>query len=218
MQGRRKAGPYISAIGTLLRRIQPQGRRMGSGDCSLAAPGGARCQSRRYLLAAPGARRSGRRFADQLGGHQAGDKLLLAVAIEINRGALGVGLGHDTETVQLVLDVLPFRENVHNFLLQNHSLGGTRKTGPPVPELRDGRALAWLEADYVFGLQALGTLADLELNRLALVERLIPFRLDGGKVHEDVLAGLALNEPVALAGVKSIHCTVFCHCFFLFFC
>ncbi len=54
-----------------------------------------------------------------------------------------------------------------------------------------------LETGDVLGLQALGALADLEFNRLAFVQRLVPLRLDGGKVDENVLAGLALDEPEA---------------------
>jgi hypothetical protein len=30
-------------------------------------------------------------------------------------------------------------------------------------------------------------------------------------VNEDVLAGLALDEPVALAGVEPLHCSLFFH-------
>src|SRR2546427_10040856 len=70
-----------------------------------------------------------------------------------------------------------------------------------------------LETGDVLGLQALGALADLEFNRLAFVQRLVPLRLDGGKVDENVLAGLALDEPESLAGVEPLHCSLFFHCF-----
>ena len=70
-----------------------------------------------------------------------------------------------------------------------------------------------LETGDVLGLQALGAFADLEFNRLAFVQRLVPLRLDGGKVDENVLAGLALDEPESLAGVEPLHCSLFFHCF-----
>ena len=73
-----------------------------------------------------------------------------------------------------------------------------------------------LDAGHVLGLQALGALADFEFNRLALAERLVAIHLDGLKMHKDVLAGLALDEPVALAGVEPLHSTLFSHCYFLF--
>lgn len=69
--------------------------------------------------------------------------------------------------------------------------------------IRDG-----LEADYAFGLQALGSLLHFELNRLSFVERLVPVGLNGRKVNEDVFAGLALDEPIALCRIEPLHCTL----------
>ncbi len=88
----------------------------------------------------------------------------------------------------------------------------------PLDVLRDQRqkkragphgepALHGLEAGDVRGLQALGALGDLEFNRLALVQRLVPFALNGGEVHEDVFTGRTLDEPEALAGVEPLYCS-----------
>jgi hypothetical protein len=63
----------------------------------------------------------------------------------------------------------------------------------------------------VGSLQALGAADNLEFNGLALVERAIAVRLDGGEMDENVLASLALDETKALAGVKPLDCTLFFH-------
>ena len=51
----------------------------------------------------------------------------------------------------------------------------------------------------------LGSLGDLELDRLSLFEALEPFRLDGGVVNEDVLAPVLADEAVALGVVEPLH-------------
>src|ERR671929_1067555 len=51
---------------------------------------------------------------------------------------------------------------------------------------------------HVRGLSALGALHDLELDLLSLGQRLVAVHRDRGEVHEDVLATLTLDEPVAL--------------------
>ena len=73
-----------------------------------------------------------------------------------------------------------------------------------------------LEGGYGLSLQALGARANLEFNRLAFVQRLVAFRLNRGVVDENVLAGLALDETEALAGVKPLYCSLFFHFFFPF--
>ena len=72
------------------------------------------------------------------------------------------------------------------------------RIGPAVRLLGGGRR------SYVDGLGALLTLGDVELDRLALVQRAIV--LDGAGVHEHVGAGLGLNEAVALLALN--HLTV----------
>ena len=66
-----------------------------------------------------------------------------------------------------------------------------------------------LQAGDVRRLQALGAARDFELNRLAVVQRFVPIPDDRGEVDENVLAGLALDEPIALAGIEPINCSLF---------
>jgi len=75
--------------------------------------------------------------------------------------------------------------------------------------LRSFRPYVESEADDGFRLQALGSLFHFEFNGLAFVEGLVTLGLNGTVVHEDILAALPLNEPVALAGVKPLYCSLF---------
>jgi hypothetical protein len=68
-----------------------------------------------------------------------------------------------------------------------------------------------LQAGDVRCLQALGAGGNFEFNRLAFVQRFIPFRLNRGKVDKDVLAGLALDESESLAGIEPLYCSLFFH-------
>jgi hypothetical protein len=58
-------------------------------------------------------------------------------------------------------------------------------------------------------LKALRSLLDLELDKLAFVQRLVAIHLDGGEVNEDVLARLALNKPKPLRSIKPLDHTLF---------
>src|SRR6185437_6194683 len=80
--------------------------------------------------------------------------------------------------------------------------GGTRCCDPFRPCVES-------EADDGFRLQALGTLLHFEFDSLAFVEGLITLGLNCTVVHEDIFATLPLNEPVALAGVKPLYCSLF---------
>lgn len=75
-----------------------------------------------------------------------------------------------------------------------------------------------LQAGYVRSLKALGAASDFKFNRLAFVQRLVSFSLNCGEVHENVLAGLALDESKALARVKPLHCSLFSQLCFSFLC
>jgi hypothetical protein len=63
----------------------------------------------------------------------------------------------------------------------------------------------------VRSLQALRTLGDFEFNSLAFVQRFVPFRGDGGKVDENIFAGLALYESESLRSIEPLHCSLFFH-------
>jgi len=64
------------------------------------------------------------------------------------------------------------------------------------------------ETNYVFGLKALRSLLHFEFNRLPFVEGLVPFGLNRRKVHENVLARLALDESITLCCIKPLYCTL----------
>src|SRR5713101_1135571 len=61
----------------------------------------------------------------------------------------------------------------------------------------------------VLGLVALGTLPDFKLDCLAFRQSLVAVHLDGREVNEDILARLALDEPIPLGSVKPLHHTLF---------
>src|SRR3954468_20925694 len=86
--------------------------------------------------------------------------------------------------------------------------GPERETGATAPERRDprsGRAGKSDRAD-VLRLGALLALRDVELDLLALVERLVALGDDGGVVAEDVGAAAVLgDEPEALLRVEPLH-------------
>src|ERR1700722_1090407 len=80
---------------------------------------------------------------------------------------------------------------------------------------RSGPTFVRLEAGNVLRLQALRAFADLEFNRLPFVERFVSVHLDGRKMDKYILAGLALDEPVAFAGIEPLHCSLFFHFYYL---
>src|SRR5271169_6695118 len=102
-----------------------------------------------------------------------------------------------------MIDVLPDGKNLHSHLLHGRSKSpGVRfRKASPIFSAGPDSPIAWLAAGDVLGLQALRARPNLELNCLALVEALVTVHLDCGKMDEDVLTGLALDEPVTLAGV-----------------
>src|SRR6266849_3593220 len=176
------------------------------------------CLLRRFLAAALGLRGTFGSFADQFHAHQAGDEFLHANTIEINGSPFGVGVSYDPESVLFVLDALSFGENLHNCLLiccqQPRRI---LERCWSVPASRDGPGSVRLEADDVLRLQAFGPLANFKLHGLSFIERLVPVHLDGAAMNEYILAGLPLDEPIALASVEPLHCSLFFHCYYLIF-
>jgi len=79
------------------------------------------------------------------------------------------------------------------------------------------RIAYFLERLYVLSLPALGSLHDVELNRLPLLEAAETVRLDGGEMDENVLAILAADETKTLSVVEPLHCSLF-HVTFCSFC
>ena len=81
------------------------------------------------------------------------------------------------------------------------------KAGPPLAS----PPFAVLQAGDVRCLQALGAGGHFKFNGLPFVERLVAFSLNCGEVDENVLAGHALDESEALAGIEPLYCSLFFH-------
>ena len=75
--------------------------------------------------------------------------------------------------------------------------------------------LSGLQRLHVFSLPALGTLGDVELDRLTLLQAPEAARLDGREMHKNVFAILAADEAVAFGVVEPLYCSLF-HVFVLF--
>jgi len=84
---------------------------------SSAAAGG-------FTAAPLGAHGIDRSVANQLGRHQARYEKLPAVVVKLDSGALGIGFGHDPETILLVFDLLPSGKNLHVASLSRLPLRG----------------------------------------------------------------------------------------------
>lgn len=68
-----------------------------------------------------------------------------------------------------------------------------------------------LHPNDVGGLETLRTFEEIELHRLAFVQRTIAILLNGGKMDEYIFASRALDKTVALGPVKPLYCTFFSH-------
>ena len=66
-----------------------------------------------------------------------------------------------------------------------------------------------LKCANVLSLKAFGTLFHFKFDRLTFVERFVSIHDDGGKVHENVFPGLALDESIALRSIEPLHCSLF---------
>src|SRR5579884_2456514 len=71
-----------------------------------------------------------------------------------------------------------------------------------------------LWARHVLGLQALGTALDLEFYFRSFFQRAVTRHLDSREVYEHIIAVGALDETIALGGVKPFHDTFFSHYLF----
>ena len=77
---------------------------------------------------------------------------------------------------------------------------GTPEPGSCVLELHD-----------VLGLKSLGTLGHVELNAIALIERLEARSLDGAVMHENIVSGGTADETITFFVVKPLYCSFFSH-------
>ncbi len=69
-----------------------------------------------------------------------------------------------------------------------------------------------LEACDVLRLKAFRALLYFKLHRLTFIQRLIPFLLNCGEVHEYIFSRLTLDEPVTLRSIEPLNCSLFLHC------
>jgi hypothetical protein len=105
-------------------------------------------------------------------------------------------------------------ERPHFLLINRPQKQNGRSAEADRPNLVLNRGLQRLD---VGSLQTLRATHDFELNGLAVVQGLVAFRLDRGKMYEYIFPGLALDEAKALAGVKPLHGSLFfAHFVFLF--
>src|SRR5437868_4932028 len=74
-----------------------------------------------------------------------------------------------------------------------------------------------LDRSDVFCLEAFRPLGDVELDHLAFWQAAKAACLDGRKMHENIVAGLAADKAVSLGVVKPFHCSLF-HCVTCFYC
>src|SRR2546427_759625 len=74
------------------------------------------------------------------------------------------------------------------------------------------------EHNNVFGVIVFWPVLHLELNRITIVQRFIAISHDSRKMHEYVLAVLALDEPVALRRIKPLHISVLFHYLYRYSC
>src|SRR5215470_20239254 len=66
-----------------------------------------------------------------------------------------------------------------------------------------------LDAFDVLSLPALGAFDHVKLHLLTFLEAAESAGLNGGEMHEDILAVLAADETIALGVVKPLHCSCF---------
>src|SRR4029079_11002496 len=81
---------------------------------------------------------------------------------------------------------------------------------PPIENRRRVLQLRGLDNANVLRLVALLTLADVELDALPLVERLVAVTRDVGVVDEEVFPLVTRDEAVTLLCVEELHCAL-CH-------
>ena len=67
----------------------------------------------------------------------------------------------------------------------------------------------YLDSLNVLGLPALWALSHLELNGLPFLQAAKAASLNGGEMHEDILASLTADEAVPLGVVKPLYCSLF---------
>jgi hypothetical protein len=83
------------------------------------------------------------------------------------------------------------------------------KKGPALEGQNGALDAKILDLGYVFSLEALGSLLDFKLDKLAFVQRFVSIHLDRGEVNEDVLSRLALDETIPFGSIEPLDHTLF---------
>src|SRR6266516_4813139 len=94
-------------------------------------------------------------------------------------------------------------------MIPGQGAGQGNESARPAKAVRADRELWWssetsTDDAYAVSLGTLGTLSDLELDALSLVQRAVAVRLDGRVVDEHVLAAVPGDEAVALLVVEPL--------------
>jgi len=76
--------------------------------------------------------------------------------------------------------------------------------------------ISTLESLNVLSLPALRALRYIELHRLPFLQALEAACLNGGEMHENVLASLTTDEAITFCVIEPLYCSLFCHVIFLF--
>jgi hypothetical protein len=86
-----------------------------------------------------------------------------------------------------------------------------------MPEIlsNNGHFCLHLDSLNVLGLPALWAFGHVELHGLPFLQAAKAAGLNGGEMHEDVLAILTADEAIAFGVVKPLYCSLF-HLIFLF--
>src|SRR4051812_6501381 len=74
-----------------------------------------------------------------------------------------------------------------------------------------GPSSCGLASRHVRGLKTFRALQQIELHRLAFIQRPVALLLDGGEMHEHVLSRRSLDEPITLRAVEPLHCALLSH-------
>src|SRR5712692_11570847 len=68
-----------------------------------------------------------------------------------------------------------------------------------------------LNADDVGCLEPFRSFKQIELHRLALVQRAVTVLLDGGEVNENIFPGGALDQSIPISPVEPLYCALLSH-------
>src|ERR1700682_4895227 len=71
--------------------------------------------------------------------------------------------------------------------------------------------VATLDRLNVLSLPALRAFGHVELHRLPFLQALEAACLNGGEMHENILASLTADKAIAFCVIEPLYCSLFCH-------